>query len=106
MFPNMRYFCVLFLGAAGLGMAADFANGQAARAEIGQRQFTLSEDGPEQWRLGAISGLAYANGTLFVADSNRIGALPVNNRVMIYQNVPGHFLLPQVQEPPQTDTQQ
>jgi len=101
MFPNMRYFCVLFLCAAASANAAEFANGQAARAEIGQRLFTLAEDGPTQWRLGAVSGLAYFNGTLFVADSNRVGGLPVNNRVMIYKNIPGHFLPPQTQESPQ-----
>ena len=102
-FPNMRYFCVLFLSAATLSMAADFVNGQAARAEIGQRIFTASEDGPTNWRLGAVSGVAYANGTLFVADSNRIGALPVNNRVMIYHNIASHFP-PQTEEPPNQGT--
>jgi uncharacterized protein (TIGR03437 family) len=41
--------------------------------------------------MGSISGLAYANdstgGTLFVADSNRVGLLPVNNRVLMFSNM-------------------
>ena len=53
--------------------------------------------------LGAISGLAYANGTLFVADSNRAGATPINNRVLIYRDIAGEFP-PQVQEPPAQKT--
>ena len=93
----MRYFCVLFLSAAGLGLAADFTTGQAARAEIGQRIFTAGEAGASQRMLGAVSGLAYANDTLFVADSNRIGALPINNRVLIYRNIQGEF------PPPETE---
>ena len=34
--------------------------------------------------LGAASGIAYANGKLFVADSNRFGATPDNNRVLVF----------------------
>lgn len=34
--------------------------------------------------LGGVSGLAYANGQLFVADSNRLAAIPGNNRVMVF----------------------
>ena len=45
MFSNMRYFCVLFLGAAILGTAADFTKGQAARAVIGQDLFTAAKPG-------------------------------------------------------------
>jgi hypothetical protein len=82
-------------------MAAEFTTGQAARAAIGQRIFTVAEmptTGATNWQLGAISGLAYANGTLFVADANRTGAIPVNNRVLIYQNISGQFR-PQEEEP-------
>ena len=33
------------------------------------------------------SGLAFANGTLFVVDANLVGAAPVNNRVLIFSNL-------------------
>ena len=82
-------------------MAADFTTGQAARAAIGQRSFTVGETpttGATNWQLGAISGLAYVNGTLFVADSNRAGAIPIDNRVLIYHDISGQFP-PQEQEP-------
>src|ERR1035441_934865 len=39
--------------------------------------------------LGAASGIAYAGDTLFVADSNRVGASPTNHRVLLYQNLSG-----------------
>jgi hypothetical protein len=39
--------------------------------------------------LGGVSGLAYAADTLFVVDSNRVGASPQNQRVLIYKNLSG-----------------
>src|SRR6185369_5062478 len=39
--------------------------------------------------VGAVSGLAYAADTLFVADANRVGASPSNHRVLLYQNLSG-----------------
>ncbi len=68
--------------------AMDFMTGQAARIVIGQVNFTQQDIGtPSQYVLGACSGLAYANNMLFVVDSNHIQATPVQNRVLIYQNV-------------------
>lgn len=64
--------------------AADFINGQAARAEWGQFNFTQGLNSTQQYILGGASGLAYANGVLYVADSNRLGATPLNNRVMMF----------------------
>ncbi len=65
---------------------------------IGQTTFTSQNNGATNQILGSISGLAYANdstgGTLFVADSNRIGLLPINNRVLMFSNVAQ--MLPQV----------
>ncbi|MCU1272797.1 MAG: repeat containing protein, partial [Bryobacterales bacterium] len=81
-------------------MAADFTTGQAARMVIGQRTFTAAEQGASQSMIGAAGGLAYANNSLFVADSNRIGAVPVNNRVLIYHNISSAFPAPG-QEAPQ-----
>ena len=64
-----------------------FATGQSARLVIGQPEFDAESDSASQTVLGAVSGLAYANDTLFVADGNIVGSPPVNNRVMIYQNL-------------------
>ncbi len=59
-------------------------NGQAARAVIGQYDFTYGYATPGLQIVGGVSGLAYANGNLFVADSNRVGATPQNNRVLMF----------------------
>lgn len=49
---------------------------------IGQVTFTEGNPTASQQTLGGVSGLAYANNILFVADSNGVGATPSNNRVM------------------------
>ncbi len=82
----MKFFA-LFLLATSVGLAADLSTGQAARLLIGQTTFTLEASGASQTLLGAVGGVAFANNTLFVADANRVGALPVNNRVLIYANL-------------------
>src|SRR5262245_14759859 len=90
----------LVLLAAAAAWAAEFTTGQAARLVIGQRTFTEQEPGtagaarPDL--LGGVSGLAYATDTLFVVDSNRVGASPQNERVLIYRNLSGKL-------PKQTD---
>ena len=88
----------------------DFVTGQAARAVIGQPFFNAQNagaasttpapaGGPRRPRrptslqgtpitlLGAASGVAYANNTLFVVDDNHLGFTPDNNRVLIYPNI-------------------
>lgn len=69
---------------------------QGARLVIGQESFTRSdpvrvfgEDEPTAKRevLGAASGVAVAGDRLIVADANRLGATPVNNRVLIYNDL-------------------
>ncbi len=82
----MKFFA-LFLLAASVGLAADLSTGQAARLLIGQTTFTVEEAGASQTLLGAVGGVAFANNTLFVADDNRVGALPLNNRVRVYSNL-------------------
>ena len=67
--------------------AADFVNGQAARAVIGQVTFTTADPNSSNTVLGAANGIAYAANTLFVADANILGAAPVNNRVLMFQNL-------------------
>ena len=86
-----------FLLACTASLAADFTNGQAARALIGQQTFTSVEPGAGANRIGGISGIAYGNDTLFVADSNRFGSFgapdgngnptPNNNRVLVFSGL-------------------
>ena len=82
----MKHLLVFLLPAA-LACAADFATGQAARLVIGQRTFTEQKPGASAELVGGVSGLAYFNDMLFVADANRVGASPQNHRVLIYRNL-------------------
>ncbi len=83
--------CALLSLCACVGLAADFVTGQGARLVIGQTTFTSQTPGASDTLVGGVGGLAYANGTLFVADSNRTGLTPLNNRVLLFptQNFPG-----------------
>jgi hypothetical protein len=80
-------FVAAFLFLSSLGWSAGFTTGQAARLVIGQRTFTAQEAGASDTLLGSVGGIAYANDTLVVADSNRLNAEPLNHRVLIYKNV-------------------
>ena len=82
---------VISFFSASILSAADFVNGQAARAVIGRYSFDRGNGGESNQLLGGVSGLAYANGYLFIADSNRVGAqadpiagITNNNRVLMY----------------------
>src|SRR6185369_14233667 len=83
--------CALLSLCACVGLAANFVTGQGARLVIGQTTFTQQQPGTSDTLLGAAGGVAYANGILFVADANRTGLTPVNNRVLEFptQNFPG-----------------
>src|SRR4029453_1710638 len=78
---------VSFVFGAAAMFAADFNTGQAARAVVGQPQFTRQDASPTDSVIGGASGVAYANNMLFVADSNRVGASPSANRVLIFKDV-------------------
>ena len=86
----MKSFAVFVLTAA-LAHAADFYTGQAARLVIGQKTFTAQESGATDQLLGGVGGVAYANDTLFVTDANRLGAAPLNHRVLVFRNVSGQL---------------
>src|SRR5579872_4707258 len=79
----------VFILLAACGSAADFVTGQAARAVIGQISFTAADPNSSNTIIGAASGIAYAADRLFVADANRIGAEPNNNRILIFNNLSG-----------------
>jgi uncharacterized protein (TIGR03437 family) len=85
-------FSLLLLTSAWTLDAQNFVNGQAARAVLGQYTFTFggATPGPtlilpNQQIFGALSGLAWNNGTLYIADSNSIGSIPQDNRVLMLQ---------------------
>ncbi len=80
----MLKYCAIFSLCAGLGLAGDYITGQAARAVIGQSTFTSQNFGATDNTFGSLGGLGFANDTLFVADSNRLGFLPINNRVLMF----------------------
>src|SRR5437764_14000445 len=87
----MKCISVFFLCAAAMfAQAANptgkpgFITGQAARLVIGQTTFTAQDANSSDTTLGAVSGIAYAGDTLFVADSNRVGATPSNHRLLIF----------------------
>src|SRR5580704_5577049 len=83
----MLKYCAVFSLCAGLGLAADYMTGQAARAVIGQTTFTSQASGASNMLLGGVGGVAYANNTLFVTDANRMGSAPINNRVLVFNNL-------------------
>lgn len=83
----MLKYCAIFSLCAGLGLGADFMTFQAARAVLGQTTFTSQDSGASNLLLGGVGGLAYGNNTLFVTDSNRLGNAPINNRVLLFNNI-------------------
>lgn len=89
----MKCISVFLLGAAAV-FAADFTTGQAARLVVGQQSFTAADPNSSNTTIGGASGIAYAGDTLFVADSNRIGADPSNHRVLIFPNLSGQLPAP------------
>ncbi len=98
-----KYFAYLFLASALAGAQNYFyfTTGQAARAVVGQQTFTAQDVDtgtsggacgtqvcqPTPYILGAGGGIAYSNDNLFVADSNYMGALPLYQRVLIYNGI-------------------
>src|ERR1700689_4211969 len=85
----MLKYCAVLSLCAGVGLSADYITGQAARLVIGQTTFTSQNFGVANTVFGSASGLAFANNTLFIADDNRLGLLPNNNRVLMIGNVNG-----------------
>jgi uncharacterized protein (TIGR03437 family) len=79
----------------------DYLTGQGAREIFGQPTFTAEDSGnPSAAQLGAVDGVAYANNTLFIVDSNPHGNLvPDNNRVLIYNNISQYVYAPTAEIP-------
>ncbi|MBV9400792.1 MAG: hypothetical protein JO062_22630 [Bryobacterales bacterium] len=90
----MLKFCALFSLCAAVSLSQSFVTGQGARLVVGQSNFTAQTPGASDTLLGSAAGLAFAGDTLFVADSNRIGYTPNNNRVLLFKNVSQKMPLP------------
>jgi uncharacterized protein (TIGR03437 family) len=77
-------FAAALLVCASSVYSADFATGQAARAEIGQYEFTQHYTVGSHQILSGIGGIAYdpLSQHLWVAEGNLLGITPVNNRVL------------------------
>ena len=97
----MKYLALL-LAVAGIARTADFNTGQAARLVIGQPTFTREDEGASERLVGGVSGLALVNNTLFVVDSNRVGATPQNNRVLIFRDLASMLPAPTAELPKDT----
>lgn len=89
----------LFLLCTAALFAQQFMTGQAGRAVIGQVTFTSQDTNSSDTVVGGVSGLAYAGDTLYVADSNRVGSYPSNNRVLLFQNLSSQLPTPNAELP-------
>src|SRR5215469_13539398 len=75
-----------------------YLTNMAARMTSGQVTFTNQDvETTSGSLLGGVGGVAYANNTLFITDSNKIQATPVQNRVLIYNNVSSFIIPPTAQ---------
>jgi hypothetical protein len=90
----MKHLALLFLATSVAFPAqaqVSFLTNQGAREVFGEPTFTYEggiDPSPSAAQLGAADGVAYANNTLFVVDSNPHGVLLPNfNRVLIYNNI-------------------
>lgn len=81
------FLCTAALFAQTAAVPVGLTTGQAARLVIGQSTFTSQDSNSSDTVVGGVSGLAYAADTLFVADSNRVGASPSNHRVLLFQSL-------------------
>ena len=77
--------------AASVPLAAEpqWVTHQGARLVIGQDSFTRQNPKPSREVIGSAAGVATAGDRLFIAEGNRVGALPVNNRILIYNQLSG-----------------
>ena len=60
---------------------------QGARLVVGQPSFTRQAPISSRETIGGVAGVAFGGDILVIADSNRVGSQPINNRVLIYRNV-------------------
>jgi uncharacterized protein (TIGR03437 family) len=70
-----------------------------ARLVIGQNSFTRSNPRSSREVIGSAGGVAVGGNVLAIAEGNRIGATPINNRVLIYKNLSGFIPAPEAALP-------
>ncbi|MBI1354299.1 MAG: hypothetical protein GC160_08130 [Acidobacteria bacterium] len=80
-----------------------WVNHQAARLVIGQSSFTRQDPTPTRSSIGGAGGVAIGGNRLFVADGNRIGAGPIGNRVLVYNNLSDFVPVPEATLPQDGD---
>ncbi len=90
--------------AASIPLAAEpqWVTHQGARLVIGQDSFTRQNPNPSREVIGSAAGVAAAGDRLFIAEGNRVGAVPVNNRVLIYNQLSGFLPESDVELPQDT----
>ena len=101
----MRFLALFLLAGSSLWAEVSFSTGQAARLVVGQTTFTAQDYGASSSLLGAVSGVAYTGDMLFVADGNRLSALPQNQRVLIFRNLSQQLPAPLAEIPQSADDQ-
>ncbi len=80
----MLKYCAFLSLCACAALGGDFLTGQGARLVIGQTTFTSQNYGNSNTVFGSAGGLAAGGGYLFLADANRLGMQPINNRVLMF----------------------
>lgn len=80
----MLKYCAFLSLCACTCLGADYITGMGARLVLGQTTFTSQNFGNSNTVFGGAGGLAAGGGYLFVADANRLGILPTNNRVLMF----------------------
>ena len=76
-----------------------FVNGQAARLVVGQPTFTRQAPVSSRETIGAASGIAVVGNRLFIADGNEVGATPLNNRLLIFNDLSSFLYSPDEELP-------
>ena len=84
----------MILAAAGLRAERVWVDNQSARLTIGQPFFTRQAPLSSRETIGGVGGVAYGGDVLVIADGNRVGSQPLNNRVLVYRNASGFIPKP------------
>ena len=90
--------CIAAVALASVPLAAEpqWVTHQGSRLVIGQDSFTRQNPNPSREVIGSAAGIAVGGDYLFIADGNRVGATPVNNRVLVYNQLSG--FLPAIED--------
>ena len=90
------WLCAILISPA-LKAEPKWVNQHGARLVIGQNSFTRSDPRSNQEVIGSAGGVAVGVDVLVIAEGNRIGATPINNRVLIYKNLSGFIPEPEAE---------